>query len=308
MKKPASETKPRYSYGRYTDSLTSKSAGWQSLLVRIREWEISETTVETQSCNDPSIHLLIDKTMLVDHFSDGQWRRQRYTRGTGLLSPGGGHQRRLRLHFTGDARLDVLSLVLPQQTVDRVAHEVFTPSSSLRRPLHDIPFLDDRSISAFSSSVLAALRKGAPEFYAQSAAQWLAAHLLLGPFNASEWHRSLTHERVSDARLIRVLEYIDAHLSENLDLHVLSREAGLSPFHFAALFSRAVGATPHRHVTHLRMRTARSMLRETETSILEIALTCGFGSASHFASAFRREFSQSPTEYRSSERLEQRSF
>jgi AraC family transcriptional regulator len=41
------------------------------------------------------------------------------------------------------------------------------------------------------------------------------------------------------------------------------------------------------------------MLRETDKTMLEIALTCGFGSASHFASAFRRHFSQSPTEYRS---------
>jgi AraC family transcriptional regulator len=96
-----------------------------------------------------------------------------------------------------------------------------------------------------------------------------------------------------------VLEYIDAHLADRLDLGTLSKEAGISPFHFAALFKRAVGATPHRHVLHLRTEAARSMLRETSKSTLDIALTCGFGSASHFASTFRRQFSQSPSQYRS---------
>jgi AraC family transcriptional regulator len=89
-------------------------------------------------------------------------------------------------------------------------------------------------------------------------------------------------------------------MSERLDLRVLAKEAGISPFHFAALFRKAVGATPHRHVQHLRMQAAKAMLRDTDKSILDIALSCGFGSASHFAAAFRRHFIQSPTEFRSS--------
>jgi AraC family transcriptional regulator len=149
-------------------------------------------------------------------------------------------------------------------------------------------------------SVVAALRDGAPDFYAQAVAQWLAAHLLLGPSAGFEWSRSLTRERISDYRMVRVLEYVEAHLSERLDLRVLAKEAGISPFHFAALFTKAVGATPHRHVRHLRMQAAKAILRDTDKSTLDIALSCGFGSASHFAAAFRRQFLQSPTEFRSS--------
>ncbi len=57
---------------------------------------------------------------------------------------------------------------------------------------------------------------------------------------------------------------------------------------------------PHRHVQHLRIQTAKAMLRDTDKTILDIALSCGFGSASHFAAAFRQRFLQSPTEYRTS--------
>ena len=116
-----------------------------------------------------------------------------------------------------------------------------------------------------------------------------------------EWHKSLARERISDYRLVRVLEYIDAHLSDHLDLRALSREAGISQFHFAALFRKAVGRSPHQHILHLRLQAARSMLCHTDRSAFEIALTCGFRSASHFAAAFRRKFSQSPTEFRSSQ-------
>src|SRR6202021_1611136 len=115
-----------------------------------------------------------------------------------------------------------------------------------------------------------------------------------------EGHQSPAREDITEHRLVRVLEYIEAHLSDRLDLRVLAKEAGISPFHFAALFTKAVGATPHRHVQHLRMQAAKAMLRDTDKSTLDIALSCGFGSASHFAVAFRRQFLQSPTEYRTS--------
>ena len=165
------------------------------------------------------------------------------------------------------------------------------------------PYLDDPVLSNFSSVVVWAIQAGLPDFYAQSAAQWIAAHLLLGPSASSRWHQSLAHEEISDRRIVRVLEYIEAHLGERLSLDVLAEEAAVSKFHFASVFSKSVGATPHRHVQHLRMQAAAGMLRDTDKSVLEIALTCGFLSASHFAATFRCHFTQSPSEYRATRRM-----
>ena len=145
--------------------------------------------------------------------------------------------------------------------------------------------------------------RGAPDFYAQAVAQWLAGHLLLGASKGTEWQHSLLRERISDSRHVRVLEYIGAHLSERLDLRVLAKEAGISRFHFAALFNKAVGTTPHRHVQRLRMEAARALLRGTDKTLLDIAQTCGYKSASYFAADFRKQNSLSPTEYRSFHRL-----
>jgi AraC family transcriptional regulator len=294
-----SDVNTGYPVGSFRDPLTSDSANWQSLHLRIRELAPFADPVELRPFCDPVVRLVLNRSFHVDFRSEGRWREIKHTRGTGMLTPAG-QTPLLRLRFERQSSFAILALFLPQRTVDAVALELSRPGTSLRSSLSDIPFLNDRFIDSFSSSVVAALRGGAPDFYAKAAAQWLAAHLLLGPSRGFEWRQSLARERISDYRLARVLEYIDAHLSERLDLCILSREAGISPFHFAALFSKAVGATPHRHVLHLRMQAAKSMLRETDKTALDIALTCGFGSASHFAAAFRRQFSQSPTEYRSS--------
>jgi AraC family transcriptional regulator len=294
----ADDVSTRWAYGSYEDPLPGDSDGRRSLYLRIIEVAPYLDPVELPTFSDPAITLVLNRSFRIDTFSEGRWRGTKYTRGTGKLTPAR-QGRLIRHHFENQKNLTLLHLILPQNTVDLVAAEVPKAGTTLRSSLSNVSFLDDPLITNLMFSAVSALRDGAPDFYAQASAQWLAAHLLLGPSRGFEWHQSLGQERISDQRLSRVLEYINAHLSDRLDLRVLAKEAGISRFHFAALFSKAVGATPHRHVQHLRMQAARVMLRETDKTMLEIALTCGFGSASHFASAFRRHFSQSPTEYRS---------
>jgi AraC family transcriptional regulator len=283
----------------FRDVLTSDSAKWRSLSLRLTEVARYAEPLETPMVANPSVLLLLNKSFQIDHFSDGRYRRISYTRGTGSLTPAG-QTRLLRYDFKGQKTCSFLRLILPQHTVDLAAEEARKPGTTGRSSIIDVPFLNDPVISTFGYSIVAALRDGAPDFYAQAAAQWLAAHILLGPTAGFEWHQSLARERISDYRLVRVLEYVEAHLSERLDLRVLAKEAGISPFHFAALFTKAVGATPHRHVQHLRMQTAKAMLCDTDKTIFDVALSCGFRSASHFAAAFRQRFLQSPTEYRTS--------
>jgi AraC family transcriptional regulator len=289
----------RWAYGSYDDPLPGDSDGRRSLCLRIVEVAPYLDPVELPTFPDPAITLVLNRGFRIDTFSEGRWRGTKYTRGTGKLTPAR-QGRRIRHHFENQKNLTLLHLILPQNTVDLAAAEVPKAGTTPRSSLSNVSFLDDPLVTNLMFSAVAALRDGAPDFYAQAVAQWLAAHLLLGPSVGFEWSRSLARERISDCRLVRVVEYVEAHLSERLDLRVLAKEAGISPFHFAALFTKAVGATPHRYVQQLRMQAAKAMLRDTDKSILDIALSCGFGSASHFAAAFRRQFLQSPTEFRSS--------
>jgi len=209
-----------------------------------------------------------------------------------------GSTRHLRWNLKNQQSLMAMHLSLSQDTVDSVASAIPKKYGARQNQLPDAPFLDDPVLNNFSPVAVSAIQAGLPDFYAQSAAQWIAAHLLLGPSASSHWHQSLAHEQISDRRIVRVLEYIEAHLDERLSLDVLAEEAAVSKFHFVRVFSKSVGATPHRHVQHLRMEAAAGMLRDTDKSVLEIALTCGFQSPSHFAATFRRHFAQNPSEYR----------
>jgi AraC family transcriptional regulator len=241
--------------------------------------------------------LFLNKNAFIQQFSQGRWRGSHYGKGMGYISPPG-TRRRLRWNLKNQKSLTAMHLSLSQDTVDSVAGAIPKKYGARQNQLPDVPFLDDPVLSNFSSVAVSAIQAGLPDFYAQSAAQWIAAHLLLGPSASSHWHQSLAHEQVSDRRIVRVLEYIEAHLDERLSLDVLAEEAAVSKFHFVSVFSKSVGATPHRHVQHLRMEAAAGMLRDTDKSVLEIALTCGFQSPSHFAATFRRHFAQNPSEYR----------
>ena len=298
MNSLADDVRGKCDAGHSNELLTSDSAGWKSLYLRSREKAYSPEPFPIDAFANPSIILVLEKSFRISHFSEGRWRKVDYTRGTGILTPAR-HPRLVRHDFVGKA-LNLLLLVVPQETVDVVAQEVQNPRTIIGGSLSDRPFFDDPTIGNLAFSAMSALQDGAPDFYAQAAAQWISAHLLLGTTKGFEWRQSLAKERISDYRLVRVLEYIEAHISESLNLSVLSKEAGISPFHFAMLFRKAVGETPHRHVQHIRMEVAKQMLADTGKPILEIALTCGFGTSSQFSVAFRRQFSQSPTEYRSS--------
>lgn len=101
----------------------------------------------------------------------------------------------------------------------------------------------------------------------------------------------------SEARVTRAVRMIERHPDAELTLGNLAAEAGLSRYHFLRTFERLTGVTPHQYVLRTRLRQAAMRLAEP-TSVLDIALDCGFGDLSNFNRAFRAEFGVSPRAYR----------
>lgn len=101
------------------------------------------------------------------------------------------------------------------------------------------------------------------------------------------------------ARLQRVLDHIEAHLGDDLSVDVLSGVAAFSKFHFHRQFTAVVGMSVAKYVQGLRLRRAAHKLafRDGE-SILDIALDCGYEGPEAFARAFKKTFSQTPSDYR----------
>lgn len=100
------------------------------------------------------------------------------------------------------------------------------------------------------------------------------------------------------ARLHRVIEYIEAHLDQDLTLTELASVACLSPCHFSRSFKQAMGSGPQRYTVQRRVERAKVLLRDDDSTLAGIAATLGFADQSHFTAAFRRETGVPPGRYR----------
>jgi AraC family transcriptional regulator len=103
---------------------------------------------------------------------------------------------------------------------------------------------------------------------------------------------------LGSTRLRRIEELVDAKLEHDLSLDEMAQSVGLSTAHFARMFRKSTGETPHQFVLRQRIARAKSMLRDRATRVLDVAVACGFKTQQHFAQVFRDICGIRPTEYR----------
>ncbi len=108
----------------------------------------------------------------------------------------------------------------------------------------------------------------------------------------------LTRVGLVDRRVRRAVELMHARIERDLPLEELANAAHLSPFHFARLFKKLTGATPHAYLAALRAERAQTLLAETDFSVTEIGARVGYATSSHFAKAFRQATGISPRAFR----------
>lgn len=137
--------------------------------------------------------------------------------------------------------------------------------------------------------------------FADSLASALAARLLV--LQARKGAPAEKPARALPAwRLRHVIEYIEAHLDQDLTLAELATVAGFSLSHFKPLFKEAVGMPVHRFVLERRVERARLRLLEGRMSMTEIALEAGFSHPSHMARCMRKVLGVSPSQVAGSSR------
>lgn len=102
-----------------------------------------------------------------------------------------------------------------------------------------------------------------------------------------------------ERRMNRVLDHIDRNLDAQLDLPALADVANFSRYHFHRIFAGWMGETIGDYVRRRRLEVAAHKLA-AGGSVLEVALSTGFGSGEAFARAFKNRFGSTPTEWRNS--------
>lgn len=159
--------------------------------------------------------------------------------------------------------------------------------------------LSDAQIARLMESLRADILAGSPSgpLFGESIAVALSAHIAKR-YSTLPSKLEAYRGGLSRSRLTLVLEYINANLSEKLELSLLAQVAGLNVFHFARAFKQSTGESPHQYVLRRRIEQAKDFLRSSRLSVIEASARTGFVDQSHFSKVFRRIVGVAPSEYR----------
>jgi AraC family transcriptional regulator len=156
----------------------------------------------------------------------------------------------------------------------------------------------DRLIEQAMLAMLEDLRRESPigRLYGESLGMAIAAQLLQ---RFTVYKLGEGTDRSLSAHMVKiVVEYIEENIATDISLEDLAALTQMNTHSFFRSFKKAMGQTPHHYLLLRRIERAKSLLRDVTRPIAEIALLCGFGSQSHFATAFRQITKMSPRAYR----------
>lgn len=99
---------------------------------------------------------------------------------------------------------------------------------------------------------------------------------------------------VRHPRLSTVIQIMEANIEEPKSPAILAKEVGMSTRQLERLFRRYLNRSPKRYYMELRLQKARNLLMQTDMSVINVALACGFASPSHFSKCYRAQYNTTP--------------
>jgi AraC family transcriptional regulator len=278
--------------------VSSLDVDWNTLLVESRKKPATVDLWEPPPSSDLALILFTDGEIIFETREGRRASRRAVRPGQGRIIPSGAVER-VRWFSDVSRNVSTTHIFIPKELFDACADEYRSAGSRSREIDHSISWFADPAINAVCRSLVDAVHDGAPGLYADTAALFLAKHLL-SPHSgtdplAEEENRS---GPISDQRLARVMEYMKVNYARSLSIEDLSHEAGISKFHFVTVFRKKVGVTPHRYLTDLRLNKAASLLQKSRSTIEQVARACGYGHAAQFTAAFTRSFDKTPSLFR----------
>ena len=136
------------------------------------------------------------------------------------------------------------------------------------------------------------------ELYLNSLLTVFGVHLIRNYATAKLKQANAQNRCLSLSASRRVLEYMNAHMTENLSVDAIAKVALMSPSHFIRAFSITFGMPPHKYLVSIRLQKAERLLLESKLPISAIAQQTGFSTQSHLTNAMMRLKQMTPGEIR----------
>ncbi|MFV2002332.1 MAG: GlxA family transcriptional regulator [Paracoccaceae bacterium] len=105
---------------------------------------------------------------------------------------------------------------------------------------------------------------------------------------------------VRHPKLSKVIQVMEQYIEEPISPSILARDVGMSTRQLERLFRRYLNRSPKRYYMELRLQKARNLLMQTDMSVINVALACGFASPSHFSKCYRAHYDTTPYRERGS--------
>jgi AraC family transcriptional regulator len=185
-----------------------------------------------------------------------------------------------------DMRFDTFRLYMAQSTLDELAYE-----KGLRR----IGGLRQRDVGQrdpimFRMAQILVLALEDPELVSSALVDQLGLafheHIIVTYGGVATSRHRAGH--LAPWQMRRLSEFAAAHMATNPSIVQLARVCELSPSYFATAFRQTTGMTPHQWLLKRRIERAKTMLRDGESGLAEIAMECGFCDQSHLSRVFVR--------------------
>jgi AraC family transcriptional regulator len=275
-------------YGEHNHNhlLSSEEAGWNNLDLI---YEI-EPAGEMPGAIALAHVLIVPQGEFQASFQiEGQWHHEEYRRGDVALIPAGSFFPTVKV----DRDVPLIDLFLSPEVILKATGE-----SASRVELRSQFKVQDPLIQQIAIALkteLATANKDS-QLYADSMATALGAHLLrhygIKKSVVKEYRGGLTNYQLKT-----VVEYIQEHLDQNLNLDLLASLINISPHYFACLFKQSTGNSPHKYITNCRLEKSKMLLRQNNLAIAFICQEVGFKNQSHFTRVFRRQYHITPKSY-----------
>jgi AraC family transcriptional regulator len=281
-----------------TSALLASSAGlgWSTISVELRSHGVTEAPAIVPQHVEIFLVVAGNKDGLVRRTGAGFCQEATPKPGAIWLSPAGVGK---EIVITAPIP-QTMHLYLPTALFDRLKDDFNLPVAPAYSIRHAVGIGDD-VIDQIGRSILSELtvETAAGRMYVETASLMLAARLIHKHCDSgSPTLPTPDTHRLDHVRLRRVLDYISTSIDDKITLADLARVGGQSPFHFARKFTLAMGVSPRRYVSRMRLDKAMAELAAGRLPLAQIAFNAGFSSQASFTRAFRRATSMTPKEYR----------
>lgn len=283
-------------------ALSSTHVGWEGMSVQVFDEPSELESLYVPSAADLRLGMYLGGVVHVERREgQGSWHGRDMHPGDIFLNWGNSPAYEARTWSLSSFPTQVLNLSVSQEVVARAAQEEVGVDLARLEAGGRAGFRDPL-VAQIALALWRELEQPAPagNLYAQTAAQLLVVHVLRHYTPSGTRLRAMpsSPHKLKEHQVQQLLEFIQAHLDEQLSLETLAQQVGFSPHHFAQLFRRATGTSPHQFVLRQRLERAEWLLQETELPLAQVAGACGFAHQSHLTQVFKRHLNRTPGAYR----------